>query len=257
MVSLPEEIEYEIFKLATCEAQKVGSGLLNSTLVAHRVNNWVRSFVLRFSIVAPFQPDKTFLKALQLLPPSCLQQNVASLCILSGTFESDAQLALERCTNTESLAYWTATPAPQTRSLIQALPLRRLSVGVKLFSELCKESHLNRFVHSLRELALIVGPEKDNDTEVPNFSAFPNLTRFVVSAVAYNPLTLTLVNTILDTVQCRAVILYGDFSSDIFDQATFIADHRFGFYHNLDGSFRKWEALEKTNWEGFWTHVEQ
>ncbi|KAJ3973523.1 hypothetical protein EV361DRAFT_899473 [Lentinula raphanica] len=184
MASLPPELLYEIFKLAGHEAQKSGKGLLNLTLVSHDTNNLIRSIALRFLILSISPRYAMPLKALHTVPPLCLQENVQSLWIIYALPDSDAQFALECCTNIKSLAYWSREPVASRlhiRSLIQALPhLTRLSAGVDFFIALCKESHLNRFSLSLRELAIFLIPADDDKVEIPDFSSFPNLTHFVI-----------------------------------------------------------------------------
>ncbi|KAJ3842307.1 hypothetical protein EV361DRAFT_53074 [Lentinula raphanica] len=143
MVSLPAELVYEIFELAAHDARESGKGLLNLTLVSHDMNNWVRSLALRFLIVTDDKGLAMDLEALHTLPPLCLEQNVKALWLVSGLPDPDVQLALERCTNIRSLAYWSfrMTAVTHMRPLIQALPLlSRLSMRFGLFISLCKET---------------------------------------------------------------------------------------------------------------------
>ncbi|KAJ3828020.1 hypothetical protein F5880DRAFT_1698908 [Lentinula raphanica] len=257
MASLPPELLYEIFKLAGHEAQKSGKGLLNLTLVSHDTNNLIRSIALRFFILSISPRYAMHLKALHTVPPLCLQKNVQGLWIIYALPDSDAQFALECCTNIKSLAYWSREPVASRlhiRSLIQALPhLTRLSAGVDFFIALCKESHLNRFSLSLRELAIFLIPADDDKVEIPDFSSFPNLTHFVIGTTTSVTLASSMINAILKTTRCEVIILEGFFSpqAEISD-ASFITDPRFFCQAPMEGFFDRWAALEesKANWEG-------
>jgi len=223
---------------------------LNLTLVAHRVNNWVRSITFRIAILGGIRPYKMFSNALYSLPPSFFSTSVTSLLILNSTPSSDAHRALELCTNAESLAYWNFTfCSPQT--LIAALPLRRLAIPVGLFSRLC-EVNATRFVHTLRELALIV-TFPDEDIEEPKFGAFPSLTHFGINTVSIGSLVPKLVKAMLAVEQCQVLVLQGEYSTVIDD---FAVDRRFVFYQNEIGFFREWKELEEDSRNGFWARAE-
>ncbi|KAJ3726605.1 hypothetical protein C8R42DRAFT_386307 [Lentinula raphanica] len=202
-----------------------------------------------------------YLKALQNLPPPCLQQNVQILWIIyyTGLPDSDPQLALKCCTNIKSLVYWSRNPViPRLhiQSLIQALPhLTRLSVGVEFFIALCNAPHLNRFSHSLRELAIFLVPGDNDKVEIPDFLSFPNLTHFVIGITTSITLAFSLINAILSTTLCEVLILEGFFSQCEISDAGYTTDPRlFCQPGPLEGFFVRWVALEesKTNWEGYW-----
>ncbi|KAJ3726606.1 hypothetical protein C8R42DRAFT_657152 [Lentinula raphanica] len=259
MVSLPAELVYEILKLAAHDARESGKGLLNLTLVSHYMNNWIRSLALRFLIVTQYKGYAMDLKAIHTLPPFCLEQNVEILWLILVLPDSDAQLALERCTNIKSLSYWSSflNSTARIRSLVQALPfLSRLSVRFGFFVELCKEPHLNQSIHSLREIALFDGLESEVFDEIPNFSAFPNLTHFVVITDSFNRRISSMINAMLNITLCEIVILEGSFSSKEIDDAIYATDPRF-FYRagSLEDFFHRWANLDKDDWKEFWNRT--
>ncbi|KAJ3726607.1 hypothetical protein C8R42DRAFT_717474 [Lentinula raphanica] len=262
MVSLPPELVFEIFELAAHDARESGKGLLNLTLVSHDMNNWVRSLALRFLIVTDDKGLAMDLEALHTLPPLCLEQNVKALWLVSGLPDPDVQLALERCTNIRSLAYWSfkTTAVTHMRPLIQALPfLSRLSMRFGLFISLCKEPHLNQFVHSLREISLLEVMEKDASDEVPNFSAFPNLTHFVITTNFFSQHISNMINAILQITLCKVVVLEGSFSSkEINSDASYLTDPRFCYRPgSLPEFFHRWGKLERENWKEFWNRISE
>ncbi|KAG7448798.1 uncharacterized protein BT62DRAFT_1074334 [Guyanagaster necrorhizus] len=172
---LPAELEREIFEVA---ARMRPNSALDLVLVARRVRAWIQPLIYEM-VTLGTDDTSLFLRTMDELPGEFFQQNVKRLCLTVSVEPEAAARILATCSGVRSLACWVDFRAVHHRvqfsPLIASQRLRRLSMEIRHFRQLCREPlcHGALFL-SLTRLDLIYW--QPGELVIWELAALPHLT---------------------------------------------------------------------------------
>ncbi|KAJ7179071.1 hypothetical protein C8R46DRAFT_623475 [Mycena filopes] len=137
MPELPFELEREIFELAF-RSHRNAAFKVTLSLVARRVQCWIDLLYYELTTVRDeSHADKLLALIESNLNPPNLFETVKTMCLPHGVPATSACRILAACTKVERLACWSNFhDSPELPVLLSQLPLRRLSIELRHFSQI-------------------------------------------------------------------------------------------------------------------------